>query len=248
MVQNKLITIGKAAKILGISIDTLRRWDKRGKLLSVRLDQKGYRYYRLTDIKSVFFDMHMQHKLAKEWVESNHGFELEHEFYCKTRDIFQARLERLQADLSKKFPNVEFIPLVTAIVGEIGNNSFDHNLGNWRDVAGIFFYFEERYKTIILADRGQGILSTLKRVKPDLEDSKGALRVAFTETISGRQPEARGNGLKFVRSVVNKNPLRLTFQTGNAYLELNQKTESLEINELDNFIHGCFATITIKKT
>jgi len=25
-----------------------------------------------------------------------------------------------------------------AIAGEIGNNSFDHNIGNWPDMAGIF--------------------------------------------------------------------------------------------------------------
>ena len=59
-----------------------------------------------------------------------------------------------------------------------------------------------RNRKIVLADRGQGILTTLKRVRPELINSSEAMRLAFTETISGRYPETRGNGLKFVRSII----------------------------------------------
>ncbi len=52
--------------------------------------------------------------------------------------------------------------------------------------------------TIIIADRGRGIMETLKKVKPGLANDMDALTVVFTERISGRAPEARGNGLKFV--------------------------------------------------
>lgn len=54
----------------------------------------------------------------------------------------------------------------------------------------------------------------VERVRPELETPEQALRVAFTEIVSGREPEARGNGLKYVRSVVFKNPINLLFQTG----------------------------------
>ncbi len=40
------ISIGKAAEILGVSIDTLRRWDKQGKVHSVRKNNNRYFYIR----------------------------------------------------------------------------------------------------------------------------------------------------------------------------------------------------------
>jgi hypothetical protein len=124
--------------------------------------------------------------------------------------VFQARLEQFQARLSRITP-LTTVSLVTAIAGEIGNNSFDHNLGNWPDIPGIFFSYSIRSRKVVLADRGQGILATLKRVRPELTNADEALKVAFTETISGRFPEARGNGLKFVRSIIIGNPFSLYF-------------------------------------
>jgi hypothetical protein len=112
---------------------------------------------------------------------------------------------------------------------------------------GIFFVYDDKEKTIILADRGQGILKTLKRVKPSLKTHIKALSVAFTESISGRPSEARGNGLKFVRTVITTNPFILEFQSGNAFLHLTSKDKNLNINKANNTIKGCFATIKIKK-
>ena len=34
------------------------------------------------------------------------------------------------------------VPLIVAVAGEIGNNSFDHNLGKWPDSPGVFFGFD----------------------------------------------------------------------------------------------------------
>ncbi|MBI5614261.1 hypothetical protein HY947_05025 [Candidatus Gottesmanbacteria bacterium] len=97
--------------------------------------------------------------------------------------------------------------------------------------------------TIVLADRGQGILATLRRVKPELSSASAALRVAFTETISGRRPESRGNGLKFVRSVIVDNPFSLIFQTGDACLHLKKHDTNLAIIQSKEYMRGCFATI-----
>jgi len=36
-----------------------------------------------------------------------------------------------------------------------------------------------------------------------LSDHQSAIEVAFAKVVSGRQPERRGNGLEFVRRVVN---------------------------------------------
>ena len=216
--KNKLISIGETAKLLGISIDTLRRWDRDKRLQSVRSGPRGHRYYRQADI-NLF--LRNEYALAEQWVTASIGFEPEHDVYCQTRDEFQARLEKLQSVLGRKVP-LNALSLISAVAGEIGNNSFDHNLGNWPDIPGIFFSYDMSNCRIILADRGQGILATLKRVKPEISDASMALKVAFTETISGRFPEARGNGLKFVRSVIIGNPFTLNFQTGDAHLYLNQ--------------------------
>ncbi len=49
--SEKYLTIRQAAEYLGVSIDTLRRWDKQGKLHSVRLDDKNRSYLR-SDLES----------------------------------------------------------------------------------------------------------------------------------------------------------------------------------------------------
>ncbi|MEK7113477.1 MAG: hypothetical protein AAB873_01480 [Patescibacteria group bacterium] len=133
---------------------------------------------------------------------------------------------------------------MVAVAGEIGNNSFDHNLGQWPDIAGIFFGYDLNKRQIVLADRGQGILQTLKRIRPSLIDDKSALEVAFTEIISGREPEERGNGLKFVRSVVTKNLIGLSFQSGNGELELKRDSSNLNLKQAPNYYRGCIALIS----
>ena len=237
--QNNLISIGEAAKLLGVSIDTLRRWDVVGRLLSVRTGVRGHRFYRQSDISEFLQDIETK---ADKWVQSAHGVEPEPEMYCQTRDVFQARLEQFQSKLSR-LVSLPIVSLVTAVAGEIGNNSFDHNLGNWHDIPGVFFSYSIRNREVILADRGQGVLITLKRVRPELNRADEALKVAFTETISGRFPEARGNGLKFVRSIIIAHPLTLYFRTGDACLYLKQNSKYVMIRQSETPIKGCFATI-----
>lgn len=94
-----------------------------------------------------------------------------------------------------------------------------------------------------MADRGQGILTTLKRVRPALTNDDDALMVAFTETLSGRLPEARGNGLKFVRDVIVENQFTLDFETGNAHLFLKENDKGIIITPAEEHARGCFAII-----
>jgi putative resolvase len=47
--MGRLVSIGEAAQIKGVSIDTLRYWEKEGKLSSVRTEG-GHRRYRLSDL------------------------------------------------------------------------------------------------------------------------------------------------------------------------------------------------------
>ena len=43
--EKRLVKIGEAAKLLGCSVDTLRRWETTGELLPARKTQGGTRYY-----------------------------------------------------------------------------------------------------------------------------------------------------------------------------------------------------------
>lgn len=235
----ELITISGAAEILGVSIDTLRRWDKSGKLSPAKISEAGYRLYYRSQIELFLNDLF---HLAKDWVLKN--TELSSQLYCSNSAVFQTRLIQAQDLLMSVNQLNSIFPLIIAVAGEIGNNSFDHNLGNWPDIPGIFFGYDINKRNIVLADRGLGVLATLKRVKPDLKTDSRALEVAFTEVISGRALESRGNGLKFVRKIASENPIGLIFRTGDAELILPKDSRELNIRHSPEPFRGCLAFIT----
>lgn len=125
--------------------------------------------------------------------------------YCPTRDVFEGRLARLAAAREVAALGPDEAPLLVAVAGEIGSNAFDHNLGLWPDLPGCWFEWlaDATGCRVWIADRGRGVRASLRRVLPDLASDQEALEVAFRRVVSGRAPERRGNGLKFVRSVVN---------------------------------------------
>ncbi len=239
MKKNDLIPISEAAKILGVSIMTLRRWDEIGRLSSIRKRPQGYRYYHREEIELFLSDLL---QTARAWVIDGKNFS--EELYCQNSAVFQARLVRMENLLMQNQKTKDIFSLIVSIAGEIGNNSFDHNLGQWPDTPGIFFGYDLNKRQIVLADRGQGILETLKRARPSLENHAQALEVAFTEIISGRSPENRGNGLKFVRKVISRNPINLFFQTGNAQLQLSGGSPDLKITDSKDSFRGCLSLIS----
>ncbi len=143
------------------------------------------------------------------------------EFVCRTRDAFSARLGRLGAFV-KAGLKADDLSLVIAAAGEVGNNCFDHNLGAWRDVSGCWFQAQATAGLlwICLADRGQGVFKSLARADPAIPDEQAALVAAFERTLSGRAPENRGNGLKFVRNIVTAGAGRgLACRSGDAQVD-----------------------------
>jgi len=154
------------------------------------------------------------------------------DYLCSTRDVFQARQEKLLVTL-KPLVSENLLYLLVGAVGEIGNNSFDHNLGNWRDTAGVLFASDTNAREIILSDRGQGVLSTIRRVRPNTKDNAEALHTAFTEIISGRAPEQRGNGLKYTKKIVEDNNLYLEFYSGDAVVKISGQSFTIEKSEIN---------------
>jgi len=133
--------------------------------------------------------------------------------------------------------------LIVLITGEIGDNSFAHNLGKWPDTAGIFFGYDLTKRIIVLADRGLGILETLRQVRPRLSSHVEAMEVAFTEFISGRAPEKRGNGLKLVREVVTDQPFDLFYTSGDAEVHMKGADKVFRVTRGQRIVRGCLARI-----
>lgn len=236
--EEKLLKISEAAQILGVSIDTLRRWDESGKLVAIRKEGGTHRYYREKDIEILASDLF---KLASDWI--NRGAEFPGTFYCATSSVFQGRLVKMERMLMEKPGFEKLYSLIVLVAGEIGDNSFAHNLGKWPDTPGIFFGYDIQKGTIVLADRGLGVLETLRRVRPDLSTHVRAVEVAFTEFISGRAPEKRGNGLKLVREVALTNPIDLFFASGDAEVRLRGANKLFRVTRGPNEMRGCMAKI-----
>lgn len=236
--EEKLLTIGQAAEYLGVSLNTLRRWDEGGRLPAIKKGGGTHRYYREKDLEIFSSDLM---RLATEWIEN--GTEFPGTFYCPTSSIFNARLTKMEYALMQKPGFEKLYSLITLITGEIGDNSFAHNLGKWPDTAGIFFGYDLDKRIIVLADRGLGILETLRQVRPQLKNHVDAVEVAFTEFISGRAPEKRGNGLKLVREVVLANPIDLFYTSGDAEVRMQGTNKVFGVTRGANMARGCLAKI-----
>ncbi len=236
--KEELLNIGQAAGILGVSIDTLRRWDENGKLAAIKKDGGTHRYYREKDLEIFASDLM---KFVYEWIQD--GVEFPGTFYCPTSSSFNARLTKMEYALMQKPGFEKMYSLITLIAGEIGDNSFAHNLGKWPDTAGIFFGYDLTKGIVVLADRGLGILETLRQVRPELPSHVAAVEVAFTEFISGRAPEKRGNGLKLVREVVMEQSIDLFFTSGDAEVRMQGSDKEFHVTRGQRIVRGCLAKI-----
>jgi hypothetical protein len=238
------IKINKVAYLLDISFQTLRRWDKEKKLIS-RRDSKGkHRYYFKSDIEDFLINNYKYLlEVFLKWSFSKVPPEVDLKFYCQDSYIFKSRLLGLEEFLRKNKLFIDNYSLITSITGEMGNNSFDHNIGKWPNITGILFAHSPKYKKILLSDRGQGVYTTLKRIKPNLKNDKEALKVAFNEIISGRAPENRGNGLKYVKRIIETTNMELNFYSGNARLHIKGKN-NISIESSDKKLQGCFVILS----
>lgn len=49
---SKLLTIRQAAEILNVHVETLRRWDKSGKLKAIKINSRGDRRYQVEGLEA----------------------------------------------------------------------------------------------------------------------------------------------------------------------------------------------------
>lgn len=236
------VRIGDAAKVLGVTPQTLRNWEKIGKLVPQR-SVGAQRYYVLADIQRLKIDVP---KLAWVWAASAQPAVIPNDMYCERQDRFTSRVEKMGTLLLHELgaQTRDIVSLVTLVVGEIGDNSFAHNAGNWPDVLGVFFSYDINKRIIVLADRGQGVRQTLQRVRPAIASDVDALHVAFTEVVSGRDPEKRGNGLKVIRQVAEEHPIGLLFRSGIGLVQIPKEAGQMKITMAKENIRGVYAVIS----
>ncbi|MGN0740824.1 MAG: hypothetical protein ACI4LX_11705 [Treponema sp.] len=155
------------------------------------------------------------------------------EYFCLSRDIFQARVDSFVLKTNKY--------LESAVIGEIGNNTFDHN---WdylpNHVRGTYFNTELYDNIVVLADFGRGIKASLSRVF-DARSHQEAVEIAFTKQLSGRAPEQRGNGLKFVADSVKNKKWSLYFQSGDGCCII--ENSSISFCTINFVFQGCLAIL-----
>ena len=168
--------------------------------------------------------------------EMNNCFKENKNSFSETRDIFSARMQSYILE-TKKY-------LEAAIIGEIGNNTFDHNfIFEDNCLRGVYCDLSYNQKHVILADFGKGIKQSLLPVVPSISSDLEALNIAFTKQISGRSPEQRGNGLKFVSESITQNNWYLFFQSGFASCSID--INGIIFNEMANSIKGCLAVLDL---
>ena len=234
------IRLSEAAKMLGVTGQTLRNWEKSGKLMPKRT-AGGQRSYDLEELKRFALDLE---KLGLAWATSTVPPTLPSEYYCERPDRFTSRVAKMGTELqSAGKVSEELASLLTLVAGEIGDNSFAHNVGNWPDTQGVFFGYDIVKRLIVLADRGRGVQATLQHIRPNLSTDVEALKVAFTEIVSGRDPEKRGNGLKVVRHVVESKEIGLQFRSGLGRVDIPTRPGSMRIKMSDGNVPGSFAVI-----
>jgi len=156
------------------------------------------------------------------------------EYFSGTRDVFSARLHSYILR-SEKY-------LEAAIIGEIGNNTFDHNFIFENDhPRGVYCDLSYMQKYIVLADYGKGVKESLLSVLPSIGSDLEAVEIAFTKRISGRSPEQRGNGLKFVSETIQQNNWYLYFQSGSGSCSIDKNGILLLDKPLS--VKGCLAIL-----
>ncbi|MBU4204948.1 hypothetical protein KKE19_03550 [Patescibacteria group bacterium] len=124
--------------------------------------------------------------------------------HCEFRDNFDARLSsRIKNMFTKIGMNEKEGSMATALVGELGNNVFDHNEGLWpTNVRGAIILAQnnpiKNKIEVVVADPGVGFQSSLRLAEPSPNNDIDAIKLGLSG-VTGRIGEPRGNGLRVIQ-------------------------------------------------
>ncbi len=157
--------------------------------------------------------------LNKVQIPENYNLNIQEISHCEYRDEFDGKLERFM-EMFKNFGLNEYDSrLATSLVGELGNNAFDHNLGSWpTDISGCIIvaqnYPKKKKIQIAIGDPGVGFLGSLKAAFPSLKTDIEAIKKGLGGN-TGRIGELRGNGLKLIQQwTIDNFSGKLAIQSG----------------------------------
>jgi DNA (cytosine-5)-methyltransferase 1 len=232
MKKNQFITAGEAARRLGISIDTIRRWDKKGLIKSFR-DEKNDRIFSLEEIKRIqnktYGDKKSKFKILKNNRMSNYtaielfagaggtalGMEnagIEHvllneydKYACETLRINKPNWNVVEKDIRElKFFNGQ----ADIVQGGFPCQTFSQagrKMG-FEDIRGTLFFEFAR---------------CVKEVKP---------KIAIGENVKGLLNHDNGRTIKTMVSVLEEIGYRVKYKIlRSQYLDVPQKRERLII-------------------
>lgn len=165
--------------------------------------------------------------LRKIEIPEKRNLNVQEIIHCQYRDGFNAYLEHFIRMFINFGLNDDNAKLATAVLGELGNNVFDHNLGSWpTDVVGCFVagqnYPIKKMIQFTIGDPGIGFLGSLKSAYPELKNDCEAIKKGLSG-YSGRIPEKRGNGLKWVQNwTLNNFSGKLAIHSGACLVEVDK--------------------------
>ena len=167
--------------------------------------------------------------------------------HCSTRDQFDGRLGRFVSMFQHFGLDENEAKRATSLIGELGNNTFDHNLGNWpTDVSGCIIaaqnYPNLKRIQVAVGDPGVGFLGSLKAAFPELTNDIEAVKKGLGGN-SGRIGEVRGNGLRIIQNwTIDNFSGMLAIHSGEGFVQV-EKDRMME--KRVNRILGTVAQIMI---
>lgn len=192
--------------VVMISLLLIERMEKPDKkiILPVKTEIKTY-------LKRICFEKLLyEFGYTQEFIELNSfiaptkdNLNLQEIIHCYFRDDFNARLPRFISMFKNFGLSIEESHRATSVVGELGNNVFDHNLGNWPTNSSGCIITAQNYPRfgrieIAIGDPGVGFFGSLKAAFPEINTDLEAIKTGL-DGKTGRIGEKRGNGLRIIQ-------------------------------------------------
>lgn len=180
MVTKDYYSLSEAAELLGKNKETLRRWDREGKLVAVREPMSNYRVYRRDDIQSLFSDFF---EIDNSIIETN---------FVKPENEY--KVLELFAGAGGLAIGLEKAGLKCAALNEIDKfacNTLRKNRPNWNVLEGdiknfSFTAFSGEIDVITGGFPCQAFSYAGKRL--GFEDARGTLFYEFARTVKEVNP------------------------------------------------------------
>lgn len=142
--------------------------------------------------------------------------------------------------------------LITSSIGEIIDNAFYHNLGQWNSEFGPLVIFtaqhipDKKNINISICDFGVGFLNTLIGNYPFLKIEADAIVFALKVNTTGRINKAGGNGLVYLqKNIFNSFAGNIMIRSGNTLTAIEKREEVRIINDNIPFDYGANVYINL---